>query len=117
MSATLQGQIPAAINEMSRGLGTRLGLSARIALLVILGVSDSPASDLPEYIAAIDEKARQIDRLQTNEVKKSLLTGTDGGGAMSAFWYEGQVRRLKITIGMSNLLDCLWCVAALPANR
>jgi hypothetical protein len=68
---------------------------------MILAVS-SPALDLPADVGAIDAKAMRIDRLQAKEVKKSLLTGTDGGGTLAAFWYQGQVRHLKISIGMSN---------------
>src|ERR1700730_10755578 len=77
-------------------------LSVWVSLLVILAVSHSRALDLPDHVAAIDEKARQIDRLPTREVKKALRTGTDGGGTLSASWYEGQIRHVKITIGMSN---------------
>jgi len=70
-------------------------------LLVILNGSYLRASDSVEY-AVIDAKVKQIDRLPNREVKKNLRTGTDGGGALSAFWYEGQIRHLKITLGMSN---------------
>jgi hypothetical protein len=72
-----------------------------VLLLVILNGLYLRASDSTDY-AAIDEKVRQIDRLPTREVKKNLRTGTDGGGALSAFWDEGQIRHVKITIGMSN---------------
>jgi hypothetical protein len=68
----------------------------------MVGASHSSASDLPDYTAKTDEKTSQINRLPSREVKKSLLTGTDGGGALSAFWYEGQIRHLKVTIWMSN---------------
>src|SRR3977135_424867 len=87
---------------MNIRLRIRFGLSMWISLLVILGASHSHASDLPDYTAKTDEKRSQIDRLPSGEVKKSLLTGTDGGGALSAFWYQGQIRHVKVTIGMSN---------------
>lgn len=70
--------------------------------MLILSALHSRAPDLPDYIAAMDEKTRQIDLLPTHEVKKALLTGTDGGGTLSAFRHEGQIRHLKITIGLSN---------------
>jgi hypothetical protein len=83
-------------------LRIQYGLSMWASLLVILGASHAHASDLPDYTAKTDEKRNQIDRLPSREVKKSLLTRTDGGGALSAFWYQGQIRHVKVTIGMSN---------------
>ncbi|MEN3369492.1 MAG: hypothetical protein V7609_1635 [Verrucomicrobiota bacterium] len=87
---------------MKTNLLTQFRISVWILLLVLCGLSDSHGSDLANYVATMDKKTTQIDRLPTREVKKSLLTGTDGGGALSAFWHEGQVRHVKITIIMSN---------------
>jgi hypothetical protein len=87
---------------MKRSLHTHFRLSVWISLLAVFDLSHSRGSDLPDYVATMDKKTTQIDRLSTREVKKNLLTGTDGGGTLSAFWHEGQIRHLKITIGMSN---------------
>lgn len=87
---------------MNTALRPKRVLSLWLPLLVIFTVSYSDALDMPDNIAEMDEKARQIDKLLTNETKKALLTGTDGAGTLSAFSHEGQIRHLKITVGMSN---------------
>lgn len=87
---------------MNIHLGMQRGSSLRSILLITLAFSYSRALDVPNYITDIDEKARQIDQLQASELKKSLITGTDRGGTLSAFLYKGKIRHLRIIIGMSN---------------
>ncbi|PYI92432.1 MAG: hypothetical protein DME97_08875 [Verrucomicrobia bacterium] len=87
---------------MKTNLRTQFRLAVWISPLVLFGLSHSHGSDLADYVATMDKKTTQIDRLPTREVKKSLLTGTDRGGTLSAFWHEGQIRHVKVTIGMSN---------------
>jgi hypothetical protein len=77
-------------------------LAVWLSLMVILGPSYLHALDLPDYATAIDAKTKAIDQLTTHAVKKTLLTGTDGGGTLSASWHEGDICHLTIIIGMSN---------------
>ena len=77
-------------------------LGAWILLLAIFGSSPLHALHLSDYVASIDARTKAIDQLPAREVKKALLTGTDGGGTLSAFWHDGEICHLKIVIGMSN---------------
>jgi hypothetical protein len=70
--------------------------------LIFLTAAFLSTANVPDDIAQTDEKVRQIDRLQTAEIKKSLNTGTDRGGTLSAYLHEGQIRHLKVNVGMSN---------------
>lgn len=72
------------------------------SLLFFSVLLNADASDTRAYTLELDDKVMYINQLQMNSTSKSLLTGTDGGGTLSAFWHEGEIRRLNTTIGMSN---------------
>src|SRR5438067_11933062 len=87
---------------MKTNLRTQFRLAVWISPLVLFGLSHSHGSELAEYVATMDKKTTQIDRLPTREDKKSLLTATDRGGTLSAFWHDSQIRDVTVTIDLSN---------------
>lgn len=87
---------------MRLSFGSASGFSVCVLLLLTVGGPHLRASHSLDEVAAIDAKMMQIDRVATHELKKTLRTGTDGGGTLAAFSYEGKICHLKITLGMSN---------------
>jgi hypothetical protein len=88
--------------------GTRTGwvLAAGMAAVWVWPVCVPAASHRPAVtrVSSIDRQVNGVDRelRKYARAEKTLLTGTDRGGALTAYLDHGQPRKVVVEIGVSN---------------